>query len=194
MKTGMQRLLLFAVLLISSGPELSAQQAREADGAGLGSLSRGVYGRTSSGWKKMDLIMQSGFHTRHGASGFVGVMPGGVYEYTGPSAQQQFENQRPVFGIVTGPPNASAPGENLRDVVIVRMSSKKDHREVAIVHGGFASSRTGINSKDTVEAELTPISDHAYTLTPKKDLKPGEYLITTRAVYGARGYDFGVKR
>jgi hypothetical protein len=75
------------------------------------------------------------------------------------------------------------------------MSGKKDHREIHVMHSGFASVRSGIDSKGVTELFLTQLADRTYSITPFSDLKPGEYLITfrSRGARGTSGYDFGVR-
>ena len=74
------------------------------------------------------------------------------------------------------------------------MSKKKDHRELQVLKGGFASMQSGLNSKDVIGVIISPVSDHALTGVPKSDLDPGEYLISFGKAEGNAGYDFAVRK
>jgi hypothetical protein len=180
-------------LLFSAQGLITRAQDTAQMAAGLESLPHGFYRQTSGGWEKMELVTQSGIGTTHGASALAGVPPGSVYDYAGSEAVFQSGNRRPVFGIKLDPSHAETPGRGVHDLVIVRMSKKKDHRELEIMRGGFASVKMGINPRDVVAGTLTAVTDQIYTVVPKEDLKQGEYLVTFPAAYGTAGYDFGVK-
>jgi hypothetical protein len=196
MKMEITRTSRLVLLLISA--TLTAQQEPPtppsvSGGAGLESLSHGVYYQSAQGWKKLDGSSSSGFKTTHGASALAGVPPGVVRLYPGPEAANQIESRRPVFGIREDAARPDVPGLTVRNLLIVRMAKKKDHRELEIIEGSFASQRVGLNSKDIVEATLTTVSDRTFTLVPKNDLARGEYVLTLRGANGTVGYDFGVK-
>lgn len=194
MKMGISRGNRIALLLVSA--TLAAPQEPSpptSAGGGLESLSHGFYYQSAQGWKKLEVTGSSGFRTTHGASALAGVPPGAVRIYDGSEASNQFENRRPVFGIRVDASRPDAPGLNARDLLIVRMAKKKDHRELQVIEGGFASQRVGLNSKDLVEVTLTTVADRTFTLVPKNDLARGEYVITFRGANGTAGYDFGIK-
>jgi hypothetical protein len=184
-----------ALLLISA--TLSAQQEPPlpsvSGSADLEALSHGVYYRSQQGWKKLDGSSSSGFKTTHGASALAGVPPGVVRLYAGPEAANQFESHRPVLGIREDASRPDLPGFTVRDLLIVRVAKKKDHRELEVMEGSFASQRVGLNPKDIVEATLTTVSDRTFTLAPKSDLARGEYVLTLRGANGTVGYDFGIR-
>lgn len=183
------------MLLISA--TLAAQQEPPSPsvsgGSDLEALSHGVYYQSAQGWKKLDGSSSSGFKTTHGASALAGVPPGVVRLYPGPEAASRLESRRPVFGIREDAARPDVPGLTVRDLLIVRMAKKKDHRELEVMEGSFASQRVGLNSKDIVEATLTTVSDRTFTLVPKNDLARGEYVLTLRGANGTVGYDFGVR-
>jgi hypothetical protein len=195
MKMEIARKSRLALLLISA--TLAAQQEPPSPsvsgGSDLEALSHGVYYQSARGWKKLDGRSSSGFKTTHGASALAGVPPGVVRLYPGPEAASQLEGRRPVFGIREEAARPDVPGLTVRDLLIVRMAKKKDHRELEVMEGSFASQRVGLNSKDIVEATLTTVSDRTFTLVPKNDLARGEYVLTLRGANGTVGYDFGVK-
>jgi hypothetical protein len=163
-------------------------------GAGsLESLSHGLYCQSAQQWKKLNLTQSSGFSTKHGAAGLVGVHVGGVRLFDGSEAADRFHNRRPVFAVKVDASRPDVPGFNVRDLLLLRMAKKKHYRELQVIAGGFESIRTGFNPKDRAEVTLTTVADRAFTLTPKNDLAPGEYLITFRGANGLAGYDFGIQ-
>jgi hypothetical protein len=70
----------------------------------------------------------------------------------------------------------------------------KDHRELEVPKGGFASMPVGINTKDVTELVISPVGDHAFTAVPKSDLAAGEYLVFLRRSEGIMGYDFAIRK
>lgn len=182
------------LLLISAALAAQQEPAPSASAlAGLKSLPHGFYYQSAQEWKKLDTSSYAGYSSKHGASMLAGVAPSGVLVYDGPEAVNQFENRQPVFGIRVDAFRPDIPGLNVRDLLIAHMAKKKDHRELQVMKGGFATVRTGINSKDSVEVTLSNVADQTFILVPKNNLAPGEYLITFRGANGTSGYDFGVK-
>ena len=186
--SGMALLLISATFAAQQEPSPSASVL-----ANLQSLSHGFYYRSAQEWRKLDLTSSSSFRTTHGTSALAGVPPGVVRLYDGSEAANQFENRRPVFGIRVDDSRPDAPGFNVRDLRIVRMAKKKDHRELQVIGAGFVSQRVGLNSKDLVEVTLTTVADRTFNFAPKNDLTRGEYLITFSGAHGTAGYDFGIK-
>ncbi len=194
MKTKVNWVSKIALLLISTTLAAQQEPAPAASvSADLQSLSHGLYYKSAQEWKKLDGSSSSGFSTTHGASALAGVPPGAVRLYDGSEAANQIESRRPVFGIRVDASRPDVPGFTVRDLLLVRMAKKKDHRELQVMQGGFASVRAGLNSKDIVEMTLTTVTDRTFTLVPKKDLAPGEYVLTFRWANGTAGYDFGIK-
>lgn len=181
--------------LTGRGPVVNAKgvEWQAPSSEGLESLSHGLYYHSVQGWKRLGPVRESGIRTKHGASVFAGVPPGAVYEYAGADAPDQFEDRRPEFGVRLDPSRPEIPGFNVRDLLIVRLAKQKNHRELQIMRGGFASARTGLAAKDVIDMTLTSVADRTYRLVPKEDLKLGEYLITFRGTNGTSGYDFGIK-
>ena len=98
---------------------------------------------------------------------------------------------KPVFRIVGL--SQTAP----RDIVVVRLEQKKDHRELQV--GGtsdWSGTSFGYPPDATTSVEVQEDAT-GMTLTPKADLKPGEYMLfastPTALPIGYGGYDFSVK-
>jgi hypothetical protein len=117
-----------------------------------------------------------------------------VYDYAGAESPNQLDDLRPVFGVRLNLAGPDISNDKTTELLIVRMFKEKDHRELQFVHTGFMSARSGIDSKDVADATLTKVADRTYTLVPKADLKPGEYLVTFRGTNGSYGFDFGIRQ
>jgi hypothetical protein len=189
-KLASKMLLLLISATLAAPQEPSPSASALAD---LQSLSHGLYYQSAQGWKKLDGTRSSGFSTTHGASSLVGVPPGGVRLYDGSASANQFDNHRPIFGIIVDASRPDVAGFNARDLLLVRMAKKKDHRELQVMEGGFAKERVGLNSKDLVEVTLTTVADRTFIVVPKTELASGEYVLTFRGANGVAGYDFGIK-
>jgi hypothetical protein len=120
-----------------------------------------------------------------------GVVPGMTFDFRGKTSSFVTCHRRT-------PPAFEIHGTSLANrFVIVRLKAKKDHRELTMLHGGFMKMAMGAGCDAVVDTILEETTG-TYTLTPREDLPPGEYLIT--AAYGgamsgilAEGYDFTIK-
>ena len=79
-----------------------------------------------------------------------------------------------------------------RDLIIVRLDEKSDHREARTISASMFSGHCGFDSKKTVIVKAVKRADGNWDVLPDKDLKPGEYLIT--AGTQPQGFDFGIQR
>jgi hypothetical protein len=153
----------------------------------------GAYVQTSDKWEKLYIANTEGLKSKGVAkSAFsYGIASAKiVLMYREPDAPVKTQGPRPIFKIVG--PTMTAP----RDIVIVRLKQEKDHRELQV-----ASTRvwTGINSsyppEDTVAVDVKQDGD-TMIITPKADLKPGQYMLfaatPTAMPAGYGGYDFTV--
>jgi hypothetical protein len=52
--------------------------------------------------------------------------------------------------------------------------------------------KSGISRERMPDVSVNTISDGTFILSPKEDLKPGEYLLTFSSM-GISGYDFGIR-
>lgn len=176
------RLITVAMLLLFVRPFVSGQ-ATPTDA--------GVYVRNGDHWDKLYLANSSGVRAGSGMGaaftyGIASVKS--IMTFRDPTAPVKALGARPTFCIVG--PTMTAP----RDMLIVRLKEKKDHRELQI---GKANAYTGMKieypASDVTEVTVTE-SGAVKTLTPKADLKPGEYLLfvgaPTQMPAGYGGYDF----
>jgi len=94
------------------------------------------------------------------------------FNYPGAKSSLQLDQRRPVFGIRL---SKVASGLDAHRLILVRIAKKKDHRELTLIRAqyqGPPAVQPGL-----VDTALTSITDLTYTLTPKTDLKPGEYIL-----------------
>lgn len=151
----------------------------------------GIYILNGNHWDRMYVVSVSGYHVSGGMKtafsyGIASVKT--VLSYRDAEAPIRTAYSRPTFCIVG--PSATAP----RDIVIVRLKQKKDHRELQI---GKANAYTGANVEypngDVTEVAVTEVGS-GRVLVPTTDLKPGEYILfagtSTQMPTGYGGYDF----
>jgi hypothetical protein len=122
-----------------------------------------------------------------------GLTPQMVWTFHGAESPIQIVERRPTFYIKELPSLANIAGRSERDLVIVRFDRKKDHRELQTTNGGnMFTFKAGLSKDRTPDITTTTVSEGLFTVTPKQDLPPGEYLLTFGAM-GNSGYDFGIK-
>jgi hypothetical protein len=159
---------------------------------------KGTYIQDSNSWNKMYLASVIG--VKNGgvaASAFTyGIAKAHVEViYRDAEAPVKTSNAKPTFRVVGDLDVAP------RDIIIVRVEKKKDHRELQTAKAGLWS---GINSQYPREA-ITEVSvqqvDGGVVITPNSDLKPGEYLLFAGQPFagggmpsGYGGFDFSVKK
>ena len=111
--------------------------------------------------------------------------------YRDAEAPVRTSNPKPVFRIVG--PSRTAP----RDIIVVRLQQMKDHRELQV--GGvndWSGTSFGYPPDATISVDVQQDAT-GMTLTPKADLRPGEYILfastPTALPIGYGGYDFSVR-
>ena len=159
------------------------------------SLADGFYYQSSQGWKKLEPISMAGGGLKHVGKMFVpGLTPQMVWTFHGEEAPVQIEDKRPTFCIKELPSLADVAGRSGRDLIIVRLDKKKDHRELQTTSGGnMFTFKAGIGKDRLPDITTKTVSDGVFVVTPNEDLKPGEYMLTFAAL-GNSGYDFGIKQ
>lgn len=187
------------IVLVQLSVLLIAVVACNAQDAGVPgdvqSLGDGFYYQSSRGWKKLEPISIAGGGLKHVGKMFVpGLTPQMVWTFRGAEAPAQIEDKRPTFCIKELPSLADVAGRSGRDLIIVRLDKKKDHRELQTSSGGNVFTfKAGIGKDRLPDITTKTVSDGVFILTPNEDLKPGEYMLTFAAM-GNSGYDFGVKQ
>jgi hypothetical protein len=156
-------------------------------------LSEGTYYKGDKGWVKLEQLTMAGAGmTKVGKMFVPGLTPQMVWTYRGAQSPIQLAERRPLFYVKESPYMANIAGRSSRDIVIVRFDKKKDHRELQATSGGNAFTfKSGFSKEKIPEITVDRVSETIFTITPKADLPPGEYLITYGA--GGSGYDFGIK-
>jgi hypothetical protein len=149
--------------------------------------SPGMYVDQSGSLVKMEHVPFGGTGTKDVAkSVFVpGVGPKVIWEFPGAQAPIRV-SARPRFVYQLRPNQTISE----RDVVIVRMDQKSDHREIRVAKtGAFTlNTRTGYDEKKLISVTVTRKSD-TLEISPATDLDAGEYYVT--AGFSPVGFDFG---
>jgi hypothetical protein len=126
-------------------------------------------------------------------------------EIPGPHAPTRAFDSRPVFymyfpemsslGSFGGTDMITSPNQ----FTLMRLEEKKERRETQVGKVGLYSSQVGADEKKEFFFDSVRIKSGMYKITPKEDLKPGEYafIMATQGAGRATGttvviYDFGV--
>jgi hypothetical protein len=152
-----------------------------------GQNSPGLYVDQAGSLVKMEHVPFSGTGTKGVAkSVFVPVGPSVVWEFPGAQAPIRV-SARPRFVYRLRPDQQISE----RDLVLVRMDPKSDHREIRVAKVGAwtANARTGFDQKKLIAITVTR-KDAMIEITPAADLDAGEYFVT--AGFSPIGFDFGV--
>jgi hypothetical protein len=154
--------------------------------------SAGMYYRTSAGWSKLDLLQYNGTAVRGTEKAIFGMGPTGVWLFPNNHAPAQLTERNPIFYLRRNPDNPRP--FSARSLAIVRLESKKDHREIKVssISGFWGTAKTGYDEKKVVPTAVKQISDNLYSIAPATELEPGEYLLVSG--FSPIGYDFGIKR
>jgi hypothetical protein len=114
--------------------------------------------------------------------------PQGVLVFRGAEAPIKIDERKPLFFIrQQGPADGSA-----RDVLMVRLQKKKDHRELPAMSGATIFNwKERIPREHIIPSTVSSVAPDAYTITPANGLAPGEYMLTFGTGDGG-GYDFQI--
>lgn len=124
----------------------------------------------------------------------------------GTAAKLQFGSPRPVFyfyldnktgGLNTASGIPATPSE----FALIRFNIRSDNREVTIAKANAYGAKGGLSDEYVVEFNAEDLGNGIFKVTPKTDLKNGEYAFyllnsgnsNASAAVGAKFFDFGVK-
>jgi hypothetical protein len=111
--------------------------------------------------------------------------PDTVRLYPGPEAPVRIAEPRPVF-VAKG---SAWLAQGTRLAAIVSLEKKKRERQLRVRSIGYEV-RVSYRDEDVTEVSLTQQPDGTLEISPKTNLKPGEYLLSFDTLGG--GYDFGI--
>jgi hypothetical protein len=177
------RFLMIGFLVAAGIATLSAQTPSAAIPS-----ARGVYFRSASGFVGLpsNLLMPFEQGTAKWLLGFG--RGDGVVEIPGPHAAIQTGSTKPTL-YVRGFPASSG-------IHLVRQIEKQDYREIRMAVSGDMRSFAHFRQKDLLDIEIKPLIDDVLQITPRADLKPGEYVVVSvlePMYHNIRvGFDFGV--
>src|ERR1035441_3926590 len=85
----------------------------------------------------MEPLSMAGGGLKHVGKMFVpGLTPQFVWTFRGAEAPAQLTEKRPVFYVRELPTLAATAGRTERDLLIIRVDKKRDHRELQTTNGG----------------------------------------------------------
>lgn len=118
------------------------------------------------------------------------------WTFRGSHSPVQLSTNHPHFRLVCGHGNLNllmlcGTGPKPSDLIIVRLDEKSDHREARTISGSMFGGHGGFDAKKTTIATLAKRDDGGWEVSPDKDLKSGEYIITTGIQ--PQGFDFGIQ-
>ena len=175
---------------------LSLDQVQQLPAADV-PTSDGFFYKASQAFQPLQQISMAGGGMKHLGKAFIPIVgevltPQVVWTFRGAESRVQIEEHKPVFYVRELPAFANMAGRSERELLIIRMDKKKDHRELQMTSGGNAFTfKAGISKERMPEIVTSTVADGVFTITPKEDLQPGEYLLTFSAL-GVTGYDFTI--
>jgi hypothetical protein len=150
--------------------------------------SRGVYYRADSGWVGLTGNILVPMINATTADLFSVGPKQAIAELPGLHASLQTTNVRPTLYVRGFPLN--------NGIYLVRETQKPEYREIHMPVSWQFREFAHMRSKDLREIEIRPAGNDIFTVTPQKDLAPGEYAIVSLIEPNDRfikiGYDFGV--
>lgn len=175
----------FACLILFAG--FAAAQSTQSDLTGI-PTSTGVYYHAPTGWVGLPaqpLLPFEGGNVRW----ILGLgRSDAVAEIPGPHSVVQLPGTRPVLHLRGFLPDNA--------IYVVRETPKQDYREIKMPTSPDMHNWTRFRAQDLVDYTLTRNADGIATLTPKADMKPGDYAVVSQYEPGMRGiriaFDFGV--
>ena len=148
----------------------------------------GVYFRQEGKWISLKTSAVAGVNTKGleqyiQTDGFTGLAMDFVCQ--GALALIRIPSQKPVFYVRgIGLPN---------DALIVQFEQKKNSRYLRTsLSSSNAANKAGFRENAIRKVDIVIFSDKSFSITPKEDLKPGEYLLTFGNA--TNSYDFGIDR
>jgi hypothetical protein len=150
--------------------------------------ARGVYFRAASGFVGLPANVLMPFEQGM-AKWLLGFGRGeGVSEMAGPHAAIQTGSTKPTLYV-----RGFAPSSG---IYLVRQVEKQDYREIRMAVSGDFRTFAHFRQKDLLDIEIKPLIDDVLQITPRADLKPGEYAVVSVLDPMYRnlrvGFDFGV--
>lgn len=146
----------------------------------------GVYYEGPSGWIRLEQVSPSAVEHRGVGTalltwGFSGVRAIQLYE--GAQSRLQIQDRRPTFYV-------RGFGVSEQGGAIVRLATKKGQREIVAASIKPFNAKAGYSEHDVCEVVGSRVSSDVVAITPRTELKTGEYLLTFTSL--ELSYDFGI--
>ncbi len=138
------------------------------------------------------LMPSGGGATKIGKMFVPGLTPQIVRTYSGADSPVKITEPRPTFIFKVMPQLTSVAGFTSRDIRLVRLRARKDHRELQVTTGAsMFTFKAGTGENQLLEISVST-RDDGYIVTPKADLPAGEYMLFLGA--NQVGFDFSLRR
>lgn len=175
-----------------SQPDADAGEARNAPAQLGGQPSEpGVYHRLDSGWFRLNEALPSDISNRGVAAA---LFTGGL---SGIKVVEIYRNAESNLKVQEGKATFYVRGFGLadREARILRLTKKKNHREVQVASVSPFNPKHGYRERDALEVEIERLSDTLIKVSSASELVPGEYLLQlSRSDFSDGGYEFSVSR
>jgi len=146
----------------------------------------GIYYKAPDGWLRLEQASPSAAEARGVATALLTAGVSGVrmiQAYSAAASHLQIREQRPTFYV-------RGVALSDQDVRIVRLEKKKDHREIVAASITPLNVKDGYRERDSNEVVVSRTSGDVVAITPRTELKPGEYLLSFGRL--ELRYDFGI--
>jgi hypothetical protein len=148
----------------------------------------GIYHKDNTGW----IRLREGFATGVKTKGMgKAMLTWGLSEmrvaqiYSGAQSSVQLSERKPIFYV-----RGYAVSE--RDVQIMRLEKKKDHRQIQIASIAAFNPKPGYRQRDIYDAAIARIAEDVYKIMPASELEPGEYVLSLSKAGFEGVYEFGI--
>ena len=197
MNGGTKRIIFGTAVLLCGFSSLAIAQQPSQQPAKADALERpqepGAYYLIEQRWTRMSHVLSAGRRIRRIYSFFVPLVlaPQGVTIFRGAEAPLKIDQVKPLFFLRPTSSDIDPPA-GPRDVLIVRLQKKKDHRELPVTSGATLYHwREEIPKCSIIPSTVTSESMGAFSVSPRQNLAPGEYMITF-GTGQVGGYDFDI--
>jgi hypothetical protein len=146
----------------------------------------GVYYKTPDGWIRLEQVSPSAVEPKGVGTALLTFGLSGarlIHAYSGTQSHLQIRERKPTFyvrGFVVSE----------QDGRIVRLEKKKDHREILAASITVFNPKAGYSEHDADEVVASRVSSDVVAITPRTELKTGEYLLSFTRL--ELSYDFGI--
>jgi hypothetical protein len=139
----------------------------------------------------LPLVPSGGGVAKVGKMFVPGLTPQIVRTFDGAEAPVLISETKPIFIFQQPKELSTYPGHTVRDIKIVRLKARKNHRELQITTGAsMFTFKAGTDENQMIPVDVTEV-EGGFRIVPRADLPDGEYMVVLGN--NPTGYDFGVR-